>query len=108
MIPPGPAAEPPHAPDCHAIVRARERYGVEISLDDLGRAQADIAAGKSILLRKVHDKSEHILRVKGVPVRVVVAANGHIMTFLPPTNAARRAQRKRRRKKARPKKCPEP
>ena len=74
------------ATEPHAITRARQRYGLELTQADLDRIRADIAAGRSILTRRDHHRGEvHIVMVNGVGLLAVVDCdNSFVRTVLPP------------------------
>jgi len=74
VIPECLAAEPPGAVEVHAITRARERYGLKLTLRDLGLAQEAIAGGGSLVMRRVvgHgradlEKQEWVGRARRMP-----------------------------------------
>ena len=73
----------------HAIDRARERYGVTLTRDDLAAIGADIVAGRAVYLGpSVLDREMwqvHVARIN-FDVPVVWASRGRaVITVLPPT-----------------------
>lgn len=92
----------------HAILRAKERYGLDLTDLDLGVIAASVAAGKGVLVRRDTDRKppreEFIVEFRGGAVRVVYSpVTRTIITFLPragghPRVAAMRAKTKMRSK----------
>lgn len=76
---------PMHEP--HAIRRARERYGIEVTLLDLHMMQQVVAAGGSLLMKynpKQNSKTYLVLCPSlAMAVVVVVGEEGRIVTILP-------------------------
>ncbi|MBX3502814.1 MAG: hypothetical protein KF889_25495 [Alphaproteobacteria bacterium] len=71
-------------PEPHAITRARQRYGLELTGADLDRITADVAAGKSLHLSTQPDSSQrHAVLVGKTALIAVVAPGGHVITVLP-------------------------
>lgn len=70
--------------EVHAISRARERYGVELTIEDLQAGEVDIASGKSMKMGDGEGgTSIHVLRIGGIAMRAVVTGAGLIGTILP-------------------------
>lgn len=71
----------------HAIDRARERYGLTLTADDLGQIGADIRAKKSMIVaRQDNGREIHVVRTGPHQqlARVLWApADGVVVTFLP-------------------------
>ena len=71
----------------HAIERARERYGLDLTRDDLEEMAGLIAAGEAVRLRVERDRRFEVywLRFKG---RLLVVSYepvvGRVVSFLPP------------------------
>lgn len=66
----------------HAITRARERYGLELTIDDLNRIAADIAAGKTMKLGSQPDGSMRHAVLCGDRALIVVSKHV-VLTVLP-------------------------
>src|SRR5258708_30322866 len=79
----------------HRLERAQERYAIPFSKYDLARCERLIAEGRSVLVeRQSSGSSVHIVKHStGLAMICVTAANGAIMTFLPP-HALNRGARK--------------
>lgn len=75
----------------HVIDRALERYGVQITPDDVIEVERRLAAGDGIRLRSLADGSEYwAIQVKGVAmVAVWWPINSLIATFLQRTSAGK-------------------
>src|SRR5690606_6547265 len=78
-------------PGAHAIERAWERYGVDLTPADLDAIAADCTEGRSVLLRHDEHADVHMVRYAGV-VMVVAMRGGVIVTFLPPQGCTRKVQ----------------
>lgn len=74
----------------HAIARARERYGVELSEDDLAALEEDIREGRSLLMgweTRKRWKERHVVRLGGHYLLAAWdRATEKIFTFLPADN----------------------
>ena len=90
---------------CHAIERARERYGIHLRWRDLLNMQEDIVSGKAVLVR--HEQNDHIasylcsVRTPSQTrvLRVVYdARRREIVTVLPATENKARHKHKRMRR----------
>lgn len=69
----------------HAIQRARERYGINLTRDDLSTLKGRIAAGEGVLVAKTDDGGKvWMIKTHGVVARVAVSRMGSVTTFLPP------------------------
>ena len=69
----------------HAIIRARQRYGLELTLADLDAIRANIAAGQSILCRRDRRGEVHIVKLGEICLLAVVDHdNAHVRTVLAP------------------------
>lgn len=75
----------------HAIERARERYGLELSSADLVGFSRDIRAGKSVFLGRDGGSERHLVDHAGVPLVVVMSPSGWILTVLPRAHRFRRS-----------------
>lgn len=81
----------------HPIERAQERYGASLSAADIASIERQIAAGRSVLVRKQVASEWHMVRHAGtVMVAVARSRAGRmiVLTFLPPdalTSGASRA-----------------
>ena len=67
----------------HAIQRAAERYGIEVTADDLAALVAQVKSRKAECLTPQSETK--VLRVEhrsGIPM-IVIYARGRIVTFLP-------------------------
>ncbi len=88
---PAPQGPTPRPGEPHAVTRARERYGIEITERDLGEISR--ALGKDgILVARQPTGCIWLTKVKGVVVRVAVSHAGNIMTFLPPNHRLRKGR----------------
>lgn len=69
----------------HAITRAKERYGLDLTENDLWDIAKRVKDGDSVLVGKQTDASEvHMVKVNGIIVRCVVSkGRERIITFLP-------------------------
>lgn len=70
----------------HPIERARQRYGLDLGPADLCLMIEDIAAGRSVLLKRQRGGGEiHLVRAGNTAVLAVYApAIARIVTILPP------------------------
>lgn len=77
----------------HAIRRARERYGLGLTVWDLRDLASDIQENRAVLLDRQKDGSTAwMLPCKGVMVRVVIDRTFYfIKTFLPATGPVSKA-----------------
>lgn len=67
----------------HAIIRAKERYGVDLSVADLASIAA-LARKDGILQAKQNDGSSiWMVKYKNVVMRLVLSRLNHVITFLP-------------------------
>lgn len=69
----------------HAIVRARERYGLNLDHGDLDQLAADIRTGRTVLMQR-HDHGEvHLAMIVDTAVLAVYRPDYRaVATFLPP------------------------
>lgn len=69
----------------HAIERAAERYGLDVTIADLKRVAEDIRSGEAVLVGRQNDGNEEWLaKIKGTVVRLVTnAARNFVITILP-------------------------
>lgn len=70
----------------HSLKRAKERYGLDLVLDDLMKIAEDIQENRGTLIKIMPDKvTVWAIEVKGVLCKVVISADFHrVITFLPP------------------------
>lgn len=94
--------------EMHALVRAKERFDLDLVVDDLIWVTEQIKAGKTLLAKK--DRREgrecehHVLRVRGVALRAVYFRDiDRVATFLPvgATEETHQMRHKRGKNKAR-------
>ncbi len=71
-------------PEPHAITRARECYGIELTLADVRAIELQCAAGKTLVTARNPDATNHALLFKDVALIAVVGADGKLRTFVPP------------------------
>lgn len=85
-----PAREP------HAILRARQRYGIELTVADLKTIEADCSKGLSMIMGRWGDGyARHAVLHKETALIVVIGSDGRVVTILP-REAARPMTRLRR------------
>lgn len=72
-------------PEPHAITRARQRYGIEMTVRDLSRIAADVANGLTLHLSTQHDGCQ-----RHAALIAVVSPEGKIITILPKENGGRK------------------
>jgi len=71
-------------PEPHAITRARERYGLELTHRDLSRIAADVASGRTLHLSTQADGAQrHATLVRETALIAVVSPEGRVITILP-------------------------
>ncbi|MBF0094902.1 MAG: hypothetical protein HQL34_10210 [Alphaproteobacteria bacterium] len=74
----------------HAIVRARERYGLHLDPGDLDRIADDIRTGRTVLMRRHEHGEVHLAMVEDTAVIAVYNPDFRgISTFLPPRSDRR-------------------
>lgn len=78
-------------PGHHAIERAWERYGLDLTLADLDTIAADCASGRAPLIRRGPHGDVHLAKYRGV-VMILCCRGGVVVTFLPPEGGSRRVQ----------------
>ncbi len=67
----------------HAITRARQRYGLELTVADLDTIRANIATGNSVLTRRDRRGEVHIVQIQGATILAVVNRdNDYVCTVL--------------------------
>lgn len=67
----------------HAIARARERYGVELTRESLAALAKQCRNGRSVLVADFGCRSVHLVDHSGTVMKVVYApTNDVIVTFL--------------------------
>lgn len=73
----------------HVITRARERYGLELTMNDVIALERKIAAGESFLFEKRPRGEIRVMPYAGKSLVLFYGPfpgkPGHIYTFLPPT-----------------------
>lgn len=85
------------AEEPHAIKRARERYGYELTNEDMADFTAQARRKETIRMARSRDGSEtHMAIYKGESIIVVVAENGVIKTVLPRTRPFSGASKRRK------------
>ena len=67
----------------HAQQRAAERYGLDLSQDDLSAIRLAIGQGRALLLKRDGVKETYAVEAKGKCLRVVISRDGTIITVLP-------------------------
>ena len=83
----------------HPVKRARERFGVILTKDDLRQVVAQIQAGETILLvsRPNHPAESHLIEVQGCLMQAVFDRKAQaILTFLHPSMRTKTRRKKRR------------
>jgi len=80
----------------HALERAKERYGLELTGLDLRRMVERIEAGDSVLLGRMGDNRERHLLDYGGMALIVVRCGDWIITVLPRNHRKHRAIRSRK------------
>jgi hypothetical protein len=77
-------AHQPSPREPHAITRARERYGLELTHLDLQRLERDCAEGRSLVLGRWHDGTgKHAVLHDERALIVVIGPDGRAKTVLP-------------------------
>lgn len=67
----------------HAAMRARERYGVELTFEDLDRIEGQCRRREGLLVRDVVHAEHWLIAVRGCPmVFVFVRQEGRVVTVL--------------------------
>lgn len=84
----------------HPIARAKERYGLKISLKVLQEIEQAIEAGNSVVMRKDNHHGIpteiHALTIEGKAVRLVYEPGRcRVLTFLPENRRSSRDKRRR-------------
>ena len=77
----------------HALKRALERYGLILTLNDLGDIKRRVKEGRAERIMRVEKSKTMVmyrLRVRGVDVLVGVGRKGDVITFLPEHAAKKR------------------
>lgn len=87
-VAPGPAKRRGEA---HAITRARERYGLDLTEQDLVEISAALSRD-GILVARQRDGCIWITKAKDKVVRLAVSHGGNIMTFLPANHRLRKGR----------------
>lgn len=67
----------------HAILRARERYGLELTDGDLVRAGLEAPKEGVLIARQENGGSIWMMKIKGIVCRIVLSKMGNVITFLP-------------------------
>lgn len=68
----------------HAQQRAAERYGLDLSQDDLSAIRLAIGQGRALLLKRHRDgKEEYAVETHGQRLHVVMSPSATIITVLP-------------------------
>lgn len=70
---------------CHAIERARERYGLELTTRDLKKIAGKIKSGEAVLQGRKEDGSTWIVKWNDGVLRVFLFLGGFVVTVLPQT-----------------------
>lgn len=82
----------------HAIARARERYGIELTISDLRQIVAKIRTGLSVVTRRRECSEVHLVLHDGTALLVVYRpADRCIATILPPGRNRTRSHKGARR-----------
>ena len=81
---------------CHAIDRAKERYGLDLTTHDLKNIARKIKAGCAVLQGREARGSIWLVRWSGDVLRVFLSLDGFVLTMLPKTG--RRHREKAHRK----------
>ncbi len=69
----------------HAVTRAREHYGLELTAADLRIIALRCQAGRDVVLMARHrDRSVYLVRYKDKAMKAVVTRDGYVKTFLAP------------------------
>lgn len=77
-------------PEPHAITRARERYGVDLTPADLDSIGLQVAKGSSVRLATLEGgRSRHLVLCAGKALIAVVADDGYPITVLPRDHKSR-------------------
>lgn len=67
-----------------AITRARERYGLELTLADLDAISVDVARGRTMRLASQPDgATRHAVLVRERALIAVISVDGRVVTFIP-------------------------
>ena len=88
----------------HAILRAQDRYGIDLTVDDLNTITQLIQSNHGEFIRQDSDKKTHWwLEYKGIRLRLLISADFYtVITVLPPFEKSRKPRpcaKKIRRKK---------
>jgi hypothetical protein len=85
----------------HAIARAKERFGLDLTEADMAAIRADIAAGRALLLEKASGRrlARYAVTVRGVAMCVRPSDNGQIVTVMHLRATAEMADESYRRKR---------
>lgn len=83
----------------HAIQRAMERYGVELTRTDIRTMEEAIKDSRSIVVHSHNGGQVHMINHQGVVFLGVPGNVGHIVTFLPPEALNAEHNRTRRKEK---------
>jgi hypothetical protein len=87
----------PHIP--HAIARAKDRYGLDLTGRDLGKIARMIQTNQGKLDKQHADgKTQWFLTYRDVPLRVVISQDFYkIITFIPLRDDPKPPKRKRKK-----------
>ena len=68
-------------PHEHAIERAKQRYGVDLTMADLNEIREAILTGKSVLMgrREEFSSSTHLVKHKGVAMKAIFSDEHEII-----------------------------
>lgn len=82
----------------HAIERARQRYGLQLTTADVRAIEAACASARSVVVERFKNGAvKHLLLVRQVAVFAVIGPCGRCFTILP-RDAQRPTRRYRRRR----------
>lgn len=77
-----PVKPEPEPDDCHAIQRAKERYGLELTFADLRGIITQVRQGFVGRLKSNRHSGTYDVQVKGILCRVVIAFYDHQPLFV--------------------------
>lgn len=99
-------------PEPHAITRARERYGIDLTRDDLSAIGARCRQGEGLVETEESGRTHHLIVLGTTVVHVVAAPLKHhyhrrvdIITVMPADYANKRARRDHQHKIRRKRGC---
>ena len=101
---PSTAGRPNERPEPHAITRARERYGLELTTRDLAALARQCLNPRTLIRREARNRFVHLVEHEGTAVLVGTMTNKkgriRIQTFLKPGYTLRQHQLKGKQRRS--------